>query len=354
MATIHSQPGLILSSWETAELIPFLRYAFSHTHAYDHDYVPYVLQARRALAHDQALNVNTFPNADFESVFLCAMHRHSIRDVSAEAIVDDPDTLAQFLMQKYLSEGDYELLGRSDIASKAWVEKRKVKEMEWLIQEKMKKYVEDQENEQRRESLNVGDMDAEPQEDTKEEEPSASYPDITMSMARTPYWYPRLRDQGRTVPEQAQWVPAAAVAPVPYTFFARVPYRSQTSTLGSHTPQRPGNGRWIQTYNLAGKLEYKYVMEAGAITQPQPQRSQTVPPLSQVSNLGPVELPTLCKDEEEYRNYLKLLAHHRSLERQALGLDPVRPQLNPQVSNTGHATSAPEAAAENGEQSCGL
>lgn len=301
MNHVQLQTNPTLSAWEADELIPFLRYAFSHTNHYDHNYIPCVLQARNEFVNGRTPNLNSFPNADFESVFLRVMHRHSIRDEDVETIVGDVDILARYLVQKYMLEGEYELLGRSEIASKAWLEKRRA--------------VEKQQPSAQVENQACGGKEV----------AETSYPEFdAISAVREPYWLPLLRDQGRAMPTPFGQVPPPYAAPPQQT------YQPQTTTVGMQNVQHTENGRWVQSYNIAGHLEPNFVAEGDILHKPH-QLHATQDPLQNWSQpstqpiQAPVSLPMESEDNEMHLKFLKFLAHRRSLERQALGLEPVRP-----------------------------
>ncbi|KAF2789763.1 hypothetical protein K505DRAFT_365327 [Melanomma pulvis-pyrius CBS 109.77] len=135
-------PRVLDLQWIVADLLPFLRYAFSSTHPYGYDYMPHVQSASKSVAHDANasaadLHDNSLenpprdpPNAQslqdeglqFERVYLAVMHRHSNVSPDILDLVENVDGLTKFLIERAMKLGPYKLLGRSDQGSKLWIE----------------------------------------------------------------------------------------------------------------------------------------------------------------------------------------------------------------------------------------
>lgn len=136
-----NHPPLPDPQWIVAELLPFLRYAFSSTHPYDYDYMPHIRSASNSIARDAnasaaALHFNSLanppqapPNAqssqdevlEFERVFLAVMHLHNNVSPDMRGLIEDVEGLTKFLIKRAMKFGPYKLLGRSDKGSKLWI-----------------------------------------------------------------------------------------------------------------------------------------------------------------------------------------------------------------------------------------
>lgn len=58
----------------------------------------------------------------FERIFMAIMHRHKNLAPDLIMVVENLEPLAKYLIRRAQLKGPYELLGRSDVGSGAWVE----------------------------------------------------------------------------------------------------------------------------------------------------------------------------------------------------------------------------------------
>ena len=111
----------IAHHWIQQTLVPFLLYAFASALPYSADVSE---QVQRSI--DFCLQKPDHPSDGddlvFERIFMAIMHRHKKLAPDIEMIVDHLEPLARYLIRRAQLKGPYELLGRSDIGSGAWME----------------------------------------------------------------------------------------------------------------------------------------------------------------------------------------------------------------------------------------
>lgn len=116
-----TQKHAIAHHWIRQTLLPFLFYAFASTLPYPADISE---EIRRSI--DFCLQKPDHPSDGndlvFERIFMAIMHRHKNLAPDLDMVVNNLEPLAKFLIRRAQIKGPYELLGRSDIGSDAWVE----------------------------------------------------------------------------------------------------------------------------------------------------------------------------------------------------------------------------------------
>lgn len=117
--TAHKHP--IAHHWIKHTLVPFLLYAFASTLPYPADISE---QIQRSIDFCLAKPDYSSDGDDlvFERVFMAIMHRHRNLAPDLVMVVENLEPLAKYLIRRAQLKGPYELLGRSDVGSGAWVE----------------------------------------------------------------------------------------------------------------------------------------------------------------------------------------------------------------------------------------
>ena len=107
--------------WIKQTLVPFLHYAFAATLPYPADISVQIQQAIDFCLHKPD-HPSDGDDLVFERIFMAIMHRHKNLAPDLEVVVGNLEPLAKYLIRRAQLKGPYELLGRSDIGSGAWVE----------------------------------------------------------------------------------------------------------------------------------------------------------------------------------------------------------------------------------------
>lgn len=120
--------------WEDGELIPFLQYAFAHFQPLHYDYKPHVEYAfpKAADLVSGRMPAASFPeplaDSTIEDIYLAVKHRWANADEEAAKVIDDPDLLTLHLLIFYQCTGPYQLHGRSDTGSAAYVQRMRTRQ----------------------------------------------------------------------------------------------------------------------------------------------------------------------------------------------------------------------------------
>lgn len=116
---VHKHP--IAHHWIRQTLVPFLLFAFASTLPY-----PTEISDEIQRSIDFCLQKPDHPSDSddliFERIFMAIMHRHHDLASDLELVVDNLEPLAKYLIRRAQVKGPFELLGRVDIGSAAWVE----------------------------------------------------------------------------------------------------------------------------------------------------------------------------------------------------------------------------------------
>lgn len=117
--TVHKRP--ITHHWLKQTLVPFLLFAFASTLPYPAD-----ISAEVQRSIDFAL-VKPDHDSDgddviFERMFMAIMNRHKNFAPDLSLVVDNLEHCAKYLIRRAQLKGPFELLGRTDVGSSAWVE----------------------------------------------------------------------------------------------------------------------------------------------------------------------------------------------------------------------------------------
>ena len=117
--TAYKHP--IAHHWIKQTLIPFLLFAFASTLPYPAD-----ISAEIQRLIDFALVKPDHPSDGddmiFERIFMALMHGHKDLAPDLTMIVDNIEPCAKYLIRRAQLKGPFELLGRTDVGSSAWME----------------------------------------------------------------------------------------------------------------------------------------------------------------------------------------------------------------------------------------
>jgi hypothetical protein len=115
-----------LHAWHREELLPFLRFAFASQTAPAYDFKPHILVAQDCITRGKAAREPyPFEDLDFERVYIAVLYKHGCNDEWALGLTKYVNQLLIYLIWKAQKEGPYKMLGRTDIPSKAFMEKRR-------------------------------------------------------------------------------------------------------------------------------------------------------------------------------------------------------------------------------------
>lgn len=116
--TVHKH--LIAHQWIKQTLVPFLLYVFAHTLPYPAD-ISGEVQRSIEFCSSKPDHPSDGDDLTFERIFMATMHRQNNLGPDLSMVVDNLEPLAKYLIRRAQLKGPYELLGRADIGSRAWV-----------------------------------------------------------------------------------------------------------------------------------------------------------------------------------------------------------------------------------------
>lgn len=111
----------IAHDWIKQTLVPFLFHAFTATLPHPAD-ISEQIERSIDFCHRKPDHPSDGDDLVFERIFMAIMHRHKDSEPELEMVVDNLEPLAKYLIRRAQLKGPYDLLGRTDIASGAWVE----------------------------------------------------------------------------------------------------------------------------------------------------------------------------------------------------------------------------------------
>ncbi|KAH8721541.1 hypothetical protein GQ44DRAFT_775119 [Phaeosphaeriaceae sp. PMI808] len=109
--------------WLEQILVPYLRYAFSDVIVYDADIWPKVWGAVQ-FCMQKPDNLIDFNDLAFERICLAIEYRYKELEPDLTYLTESMEKLATYLIRRAQIKGPYELLGRVNTASTAWIQHR--------------------------------------------------------------------------------------------------------------------------------------------------------------------------------------------------------------------------------------
>ncbi|KAF2622408.1 hypothetical protein BU25DRAFT_495130 [Macroventuria anomochaeta] len=116
----------ITHHWIKQTLVPFLLYAFASSLPYPAD-ISVQIQRSVDFCFQKPDHPSDGDDLVFERIFMAIMHRYKDLAPDLEMVVDNLEPLAKYLIRRAQLKGPYELLGRPDIGSGAWVKHERVR-----------------------------------------------------------------------------------------------------------------------------------------------------------------------------------------------------------------------------------
>lgn len=111
----------IAHQWIKQTLVPFLLFAFIATLPYPAD-ISEEIQRSIDFALVKPDHHSDGDDVIFERIFMAIMHRHKNLAPDLTMVVDNLELCATYLIRRAQLKGPFELLGRTDIGSSAWME----------------------------------------------------------------------------------------------------------------------------------------------------------------------------------------------------------------------------------------